>query len=69
MTEYQVFHYLDTEDAWRGVGRGLARSAKAAIQTHLDSTPAADGTYAAVPARSWKPVTVKVETKTALRFS
>jgi hypothetical protein len=45
-----------------------ARSATAAVRDWLKDGET-EGTFVAVPARSWKPVTVKVETKTALKFS
>ena len=49
-----------------------ARSAQAAIRSLIEKGQAEAVThehFVAVPARSWKPVTVQVETKTALRFS
>lgn len=75
MTEYVVFVNTDAGGPrWQEVARCEARSADAAIRHHVNAeneVPHADydGKFAAVPARSWKPVTVKVETKTALRFS
>lgn len=53
---------------WRAVGKVEARSSESAIRQLLDGKEA-EGSFVAVPARSWKPVTVKVETKTALKFS
>lgn len=44
-----------------------ARSARSAIQAVVAQDGA--GEYVAIPYRSWKPVTVTVETKTALKFS
>lgn len=78
MTEYVVLAKIeaDTESdsgsGWYILGTGTvtARSANAAIRERLgvaEGNPA--GVFVAVPARSWKPVTVKVETKTALKFS
>lgn len=46
-----------------------ARSAKAAIRTYLAEQKATEGTFAAVPARSWQPVTVKTETTTRLTLT
>lgn len=73
MTEYVVFANTDAGGPrWQEVARYEVRSAAAAIRAHLGETMADEthtGQYAAVPARSWKPVTVKVETKTSLKFS
>jgi hypothetical protein len=78
MTEYVVLERNTTEpdgpERWLYAGTGSARSAAVAIKEFLatgvhGSPPLSGGVYVAVPARSWKPVTVKVETKTALRFS
>ena len=73
MTQYLVFENQDTQDAsgvatWQKLRVVEARSSAAAIKVALDGD-VHEGQYVAVPARSWKPVTVKVETKTALRFS
>ena len=69
MTEYRVMKQTERED-WEFVGQREAVSAKAAIQGVLNG-PSTEferhGTFVAVPARSWQPVTVKVET--ALKFS
>lgn len=46
-----------------------ARSSKAAVQAYLDGIADKDGTYVAVPVRSWDPITVKTETTTRLVFS
>lgn len=69
-TEYVVLGLIEHEDGdgWFEHARVEERSAQAAVRSALDGIQE-DGTYVAVPARSWKPVTVKVETKTALRFS
>lgn len=45
-----------------------ARSAQAAIAASVNDA-SFGGTFIAVPLRSWRPVTVKVETKTSLKFS
>lgn len=68
MTEYLIL--AKTEDGSWVEGRTVpARGAKAAIRTFLDGSKLESALFVAVPARSWKPVTVKVETKTALKFS
>ena len=72
MTEYVVLGEYELE--WTKIGVYPARSAKSAVRlcletgglpTRVENTDS----FVAVPARSWKPVTVKVETKTALKFS
>ena len=59
--------------AWVHVGTVEARGASSALREHLRvdeiNGETADGEFVAVPTRSFKPVTVKVETKTALKFS
>jgi hypothetical protein len=46
-----------------------AHNAEQAIRTHADKAGAgARGTYVAVPSRSWRPVTVSVETQTVLKL-
>lgn len=72
MTEYVVF--TNTTGAWKEIGRLQARSARSAIRERIDGMAQTDaylgeGQYVAVPSRSWQPVTVHSETKTALRFS
>lgn len=75
-TEYIILQKIatNTMEEWRpirnagGVEYRTARSSRAAITAALGGE-VKDGTYVAVPLRSWKPVTVKVETKTALHFS
>ena len=75
MTEYTVFQFEDGAEGSAGTWALMmtleARSSSSAIRRFL-SEFAGDGTegkFTAVPHRSWRPVTVKVETKTALRFS
>ena len=77
MTEYIVFRAATlagtggTNDGYEEIGRAEERSANAAIRAVLArKSETADGVeHVATPVRSWKPVTVKVETKTALKFS
>lgn len=64
MTEYLVL--VGDRDLWKQVAAVRARSATAAIRDHIALSGATEGTYVAVPARSWQPVTVKVETQTKL---
>jgi len=70
MTEYLVF--VRDDGMWLEVGSEVTRSARSAITAHLGRDgdgPMNGSEYVAVPARSWRPVTVKVETKTQLKFN
>jgi hypothetical protein len=69
MTTYIVLDRDSEQDQWQVVGRVDARSAKSAVREAIGGSDDAEGMFVAVPARSWRHVTVKVETKTALRFS
>lgn len=73
MTVYVILHQDQPGPDWEELGQTDARSQRAAIQQAIESPtgapPKNGGRFQAVPARSWKPVTVKVETKTALKFS
>jgi hypothetical protein len=56
-------------EAWEVVASINARSAEAAIRAHIDkASDGADGTYAAVSARSFRPVVVKVETARVVKL-
>jgi len=76
MTEYVILGNTDDGGTrWQEVARLTARSTASAIREMVDGNANgllpedSGGVYVAVPARSFRPVTVKVETKTALRFS
>jgi hypothetical protein len=72
VTHYVILRQQEgTNNIWAQTTAIEARSARSAIAKALegDENPYSDGTFIAVPIRSWRPVTVKVETKTALRFS
>jgi hypothetical protein len=58
-----------TAETWEVVARDVAAaSAEAAIKAHSEKQPdSAAGIYVAVPARSWKPSSVKVETQTIMK--
>lgn len=46
-----------------------AASADAAIRAYFDqNNGATGGTFVAIPSRSWKPITVKVETQTVVKL-
>lgn len=74
MTEYVIFEFHQENPnqpgVWTEGTRMPARSAQTAIRKMIERSPESkSGMFSAVPARSWKPVTVSVETKTALKFS
>lgn len=74
MTRYLVLRRTGShEDAnWAPMNSVEARSHAEAIRKAVapkEEQPAATGEFVAVPARSWKPVTVKVETQTKVTFS
>jgi hypothetical protein len=66
-TGYQVLKQVDTspgDKAWMLVGSPVkAANAEAAIRECVSTS---GGTYVAIPARSWKPVTAKTETHTVV---
>lgn len=75
MTEYLILRSVgkseNGEAHWEDITRETARSAQAAIRQAAErlGADAPRNHFVAVPARSWKPVKVTVETKTALKFS
>lgn len=69
MTDYLILKSVEG-GTWEVVGSTEARSARSAIRSRVDGkAETQEGTYVAVPSRSWQPVKVAVETKTALKFS
>lgn len=71
-TEYVVLWSEKGGEGWIEADRVEARSAQAAIAAAVqkgDVTDADADRFVAIPSRSFRPVTVKVETKTALKFS
>jgi len=66
VTEYLLLEKTK-DDAWTVAGKKEAASARAAIRAALAGENGTAGTFVAIPARSWQPVTVKVET--ALKLS
>lgn len=72
VTRYVVLWSEKGDGDWIQIaGLRDTRSAISAIRDYLENgnTEITSGYFVAVPARSWKPVTVKVETKTELKFS
>jgi hypothetical protein len=64
-TEYVILHAPDGA-AFTSIATVTAPSASQAIRQHCLTMQDVDATFAAVPARSWRPV--KVKTKIALDF-
>jgi hypothetical protein len=69
-TSYIVLQHLavdpdETSDDWRVIGTADGATAQAAIKAATNGKPAAErtGTFVAVPARSFKPITRVVETR------
>ena len=64
MTSYEILRFHesvdDTADVWANAGAVTASSATQAVRKHADKAGA--GTYVAIPARQFKPLTVHVET-------
>lgn len=69
-TEYLILTAptVGTKD-WREQTTISARGAQAAIRSFLEGVTEPEGVYVAVPARSWKPVQVKTEQQTKLKFT
>jgi hypothetical protein len=72
VTDYVVLGIY--EGLWQEAGMFSARSPQGAIRACKDADSLPDrikntDIFVAIPRRSFRPVTVKVETKTALRFS
>lgn len=74
-TEPRTTWYVILEqhgNQWTEVDRRIsAASGPAAVSAYLKTLPPEEqaGTYEPVPVRSWKPITVEVETQTKLKFS
>lgn len=73
MTRYLVLRN-GPADSWKSEATIEARTAEEAIRRAITPKPDTEtgephGTFVAVPARSWKPVKVKTETKTRITFS
>ena len=67
MTSYIVLKAVN-DNGWVEEKTVPARSARSAIRIVVTGGGKPDITYVAVPARSWQPVAVTVETKTQLKF-
>lgn len=69
LTTYLVLGKDAARDIWVPVKTYDARSAREAIFAAAKEQKTETGTYVAVPARSWQPLTVKTETQTKLVLS
>ena len=68
-TSYLVLSKDADKDWWILVGSYVAASAKAAVSAHVKDKDAKAGTFVAVPERSWKPLTLAVETETKVKLT
>jgi hypothetical protein len=67
LTKYIVLTKVG--DTWTVDGREVeARSPQKAVDQHMDVNKLEEGTFVAVPARSWDPITVRSETRTRRIF-
>ena len=66
-TSYVVLRRDVEGGRWSEVATVDASNATTAIR-HIAAKDAATAVYVAVPTRSWRPVTVKVETQTVLKL-
>ncbi len=77
VTAYVILTRKDDPEAegegsalWEVSAKVAGRSAKAAIRAWLDQGPdEPKGTYVAVPARSWQPITVSTETQKKIKLT
>lgn len=71
MTEYVVFENNGDGQGWTEYGRAKASGTRAAIRAALNGDKAHNGSYVAVPTRSWQPVkaTTRVQTTVVLEAS
>jgi hypothetical protein len=71
-TEYVILVAIEdvsAEPTWHEAAKTRARSAEAAIRTYFDgSAPTSAKTVVAIPARSFQPVTLQVETQTVIKL-
>lgn len=69
-TAYHVLRRIEAEKPTFEVvaGRLPANNSEAAIKNYVESHKGGDGTYVAVPARSFDEVVVKVETTTVVKL-
>lgn len=58
---------VPTDQGWREFARETAHSAETAIRNALEGNTDG-GTFVAIPARSWRPITVRALTVTTLKL-
>lgn len=61
MTEYTLLHYNSETNSWERIQGNVAATSP---RRALVAGKVGEGEYVAVPARSWKPLTVTVEQTT-----
>jgi hypothetical protein len=67
-TEYVILERIAGSGDWSEVVRTHSRTSEGAVRKYLDTADDRSGTFVAIPARSWKPVTVRAQTVTTLKF-
>lgn len=67
-TRYVVLEHNDEKQSWSEVAVVSARSALAALRDAVAGDGSVDGTFVAVPSRSWNPVAVRAEKTVTLKF-
>ena len=66
MTEYLLLEQTKDGD-WHVGHKYEASSARAAVRAALSGANGSEGTFVAIPARSWQPLTATKETKLTLK--
>lgn len=65
-TRYVVLKHAVDLDAWEVVDNCEASSARAAIKLYVEASGDTSGTFIAVQARIWSPLSLNVETQTRI---
>lgn len=68
-TVYLVLTQAAENGPWTAISTYTAASAKAAVSLAVKDKDAKAGTFVAVPARSWQPLTLSVETETKVKLT
>jgi hypothetical protein len=66
-TTYMVLQ-RDQSGAWKELGQHKARTARGAIAAYANGKDDIDGTFMAVPLRSWSPISVETQIESKLSF-
>ena len=64
MTSYLILKYDDGTDEEEGTWSVIVSAKASSAQRALKAAAVGEGEYVAIPERSWKPLTVKVEQTT-----